>query len=136
MLSDMISNDVWTKSKTACLYRYNPNGQYFARVRFGGKLHRKKLGTDDYQLARRKLADFRRDLGRTDGRASNTSFGTALDKYARTFGGLSPSSQKDKRAVIGKLKATCERSSQATFQHGCRATAEIRAQATTILFSQ
>ena len=106
MLSDMISNDVWTKSKTACLYRYNPNGQYFARVRFGGKLHRKKLGTDDYQLARRKLADFRRDLGRTDGRASNTSFGTALDKYARTFGGLSPSSQKDKRAVIGKLKAT------------------------------
>src|SRR5436853_4191968 len=102
----MISNDQWTKSKTACLYRYNSNGQYFARVRFGGKLHRKKLGTDDYQLARRKLADFRRDLGRTDARASNTSFGAALDKYARTFGGLSPSSQKDKRAVIGKLKAT------------------------------
>jgi integrase len=102
----MISNDAWTKSKTACLYRYNPNGQYFARVRFGGKLHRKKLGTDDYQLARRKLADFRRDLGRTDARASNTSFGAALDKYARTIGGLSPSSQKDKRAIIGKLKST------------------------------
>jgi integrase len=105
MLSDMIPNDAWTKSKTACLYRYNSNGQYFARVRFGGKLHRKKLGTDDYQLARRKLADFRRDLGRTDARASNNSFGAALDKYARTFGGLSASSQKDKRAVIGKLKA-------------------------------
>ena len=52
----MISNDDWTKSKTACLYRYNPNSEYYARVRFGGKLHRKKLGTDDYQLARRKLA--------------------------------------------------------------------------------
>jgi integrase len=106
ILSDMISNDAWTKSKTACLYRYNPNGQYYARVRFGGKLHRKKLGTDDYQLARRKLADFRRDLGRTDARASNTSFGTALDKYARTIGGLSASSQKDKRAIIGKLRST------------------------------
>src|SRR5438046_2640116 len=66
MLSDMPSNAQWTKSKTACLYRYNPTSQYFARVRFGGKLHRKKLGTDDYQLARRKLAAFRRDLGHTD----------------------------------------------------------------------
>jgi integrase len=102
----VISNDQWTKSKTACLYRYNSTGQYFARVRFGGKLHRKKLGTDDYQLARRKLADFRRDLGRTDARASNTSFGAVLDKYARTIGGLSASSQKDKRAIIGKLRST------------------------------
>src|SRR6266567_2745404 len=75
MFSDMHSNAQWTKSKTACLYRYDPNGQYYARVRFGGRLHRKKLGTDDYQLARRKLADFRRDLGRTDARASNTSIG-------------------------------------------------------------
>src|SRR6266566_7984536 len=106
MFSDMQSDAQWTKSKTACLYRYNPTGQYFARVRFGGKLHRKKLGTDDYQLARRKLADFRRDLGRTDARASNTSFGAALDKYARTIGGLSASSQKDKRAIIGKLKSS------------------------------
>src|SRR5437762_12860483 len=106
MLSDMISNDVWTKSKTACLYRYNPNGEYYARVRFGGKLHRKKLGTDDYQLARRKLADFRRDLGRTDARSSNTSLGAVLDKYAGTIGGLSASSQKDKRAIIGKLKSS------------------------------
>jgi integrase len=106
MLSDMIPNDEWTKSKTACLYRYNPTAGYYARVRFGGKLHRKKLGTDDYQLARRKLADFRRDLGRTDARSSNTSFGAVLDKYARTIGGLSGSSQKDKRAIIGKLKST------------------------------
>lgn len=106
MLSDVTSNAQWTKSKTACLYRYNPNGEYYARVRFGGKLYRRKLGTSDYQLARRKLADFRRDLGRTDARAGNTGFGTALDKYARTIGGLSVSSQKDKRAIIGKLRST------------------------------
>jgi integrase len=102
----MISNDPWTKSKTACLYRYNSTRQYFARIRFGGKLYRKKLGTDDYQVARRKLADFRRDLGRTDARASNTSLGAALEKYARTIGGLSASSQKEKRAIIGKLRST------------------------------
>jgi len=102
----MISNDDWTKSKTACLYRYNPNSEYYARVRFGGKLHRKKLGTDDYQLARRKLADFRRDLGRTDASLGNTSLAEVLRKYERTIGGLSASSQKDKRAIIGKLKST------------------------------
>jgi integrase len=95
----------WTKS-AACLYRYNPTGQYFARVRFGGTLIRKKLGTDDFGLARRKLADFKRGLGRTDARAGNTSFGAVLDKYEQTIGGLSKSSQKDKRAIIGKLKAT------------------------------
>src|SRR5438876_11984633 len=100
----MISNDDWTKSKTACLNRYNPNGQYYARVRFGGKLHRKKLGTDDYPLARRKLADFRRDLGRTDATLGNTSLAEVLSKYERTIGGLSASSQKDKRTICSKLK--------------------------------
>jgi integrase len=102
----MISNAQWTKSKSACLYRYNPTGQYFARVRFGGKLHRKKLGTRDYQLARRKLADFRRDLGRTDASLGNTSLGAVLDTYARTIGGLSEKSQAEKRRVIDKLRAT------------------------------
>ena len=97
--------NTWTKS-AACLYRYNPTGQYFARVRFGGKLYRRALGTNDYQLARRKLSEFKNGLGRTDARAGNASFGAALDKYERTIGGLSPSSQKDKRAIIGKLKST------------------------------
>jgi len=106
MLSDMQSKALWTKSKTACLYRYNPTGQYYARVRFGGKLYRRVLGTQDYQLARRKLADFRRDLGRTDARAGNTSFGAMLDTYAGTVGKLSVSSQKEKRAIIAKLKST------------------------------
>jgi integrase len=95
----------WTKS-ASCLYRYNPSGQYFARVRFGRKLYRKKLGTTDHALAKRKLADFRRDLGRTDARAGNTSFGAVLDKYEQTIGKLSEKTRKDKRSIIGKLKAT------------------------------
>lgn len=106
LLSDMNSDAQWTKSKTACLYRYNPTRQYFARVRFGGKLHRKKLGANDYQLARRKLADFKRDLGRTDASLGNTSLTEVLTKYERTIGGLSVKSQTDKRAIIEKLKAT------------------------------
>jgi Site-specific recombinase XerD len=101
----MPSNNQWTKSGIG-LYRYNPSGQYHARVRIGGRLYRRTLGTDDYQLARRKLSDFKRDLGRTDARAGKTTFGAVLDKFAQTIGGLSASSQKDKRSIIAKLKST------------------------------
>ena len=68
----MHTDTQWTKSGIG-LYRYNPNGQYHARVRVGGRLYRRALGTGDYQLARRKLSDFKRDLGRTDARAGNVS---------------------------------------------------------------
>ena len=108
MLSDTIRHDRrndFTKSKTHGLYRYNPTGQYFARVRFRGKLHRKKLETDDYSLARRKLADFRRDLERTDATRGNASLAKVLDNYAATLAGA-PSTLKDKRAIVAKLKAT------------------------------
>jgi integrase len=104
MLSDMNKNDVWTKAKTACLYRYKPTGQYFARVRFGGKLHRKKLKATDYQVARRKLADFKRDLERTDARLSNTSLNEVLNKYERAIGALSPKTQRDRHSIIEKLR--------------------------------
>jgi integrase len=101
----MISNNPWTKSKGSGLYRYNPTGQYFARVRFHGKLYRKKLDTDDYDLAKRKLADFKRDLERTDATKGNTSFAKVLDDYAATLTGAD-STKEDKRVIIDKLKAT------------------------------
>ena len=48
MLPFMASNNLWTRIKREHgLYRYNPSGQYFARVRFHGKLYRRKLETDD-----------------------------------------------------------------------------------------
>ena len=100
----MIKNAQWTKAKTACLYRYKLTGQYFARVRFGGKLHRKKLGATDYQLARRKLANFKRDLERTDARLSNTSLNEVLKKYERAIDALSLKTQRDRRSVIEKIR--------------------------------
>jgi integrase len=96
--------DLWTKS-AACLYRYKTSGTYHARVRFGGKLHRQTLDTTDYQLARRRLAKFRKDLGSTNASLRNTSMGEVLDRYERTLNGLSVSSQKDKRAICAKIRA-------------------------------
>ena len=56
MLTFMTSKNLWTRIKREHgLYRYNPSGQYFARVRFKGKLYRRRLEFDDLEYARRKL---------------------------------------------------------------------------------
>jgi integrase len=100
----MRSNNIWTKIKRKPgLYRYNPSGQFFARVRKGGKLYRQKLGTDDLEYAKRKLDDFKRDLARTDHTKGKTSFGAVLDDYAATLKGA-PSTLRDKKATILTIK--------------------------------
>ena len=101
-----MKNDGWTKiKKQVGLYRYNPSGQYFARVRHAGKLYRRKLGTTDFELAKRKLADFNRDLDCTDHTKGNISFAAMLDAYDATLTG-SESTLWEKRHVIAKLKKT------------------------------
>ena len=106
MLTFMDSSNLWTRIKREHgLYRYNPSGQYFARVRFKGKLYRRRLVTDDLEYARRKLREFKNDLGRTDVTKGNTSFGAVLDDYAATLSGAESEVRK-KRALIEKIKAT------------------------------
>lgn len=102
----MKTNNVWTRVKREHgLYCYNPSGQYFARVRFRGKLYRRKLGTNDLDLAKRKLRDFRNDLERTDASKGNTSFARVLDDYAATLTGAK-ATLENKRDILEKLKAT------------------------------
>ena len=102
----MVSNNVWTRIKREHgLYRYNPSGQFFARVRFNGKLYRRKLDTDDLAQAKRKLRDFKNDLGRTDATKGNTSFAKVLDDYAATLTGAGKT-KRDKLAIVEKLKQT------------------------------
>jgi integrase len=97
-------SDIWTKIKRKPgLYRYDPSGQYFARVRKGGKLYRRKLGTRDLEYAKRKLDDFRRELDRTDHTKGATSFSAVLDKYEATLTGAA-STLRDKKATILTIK--------------------------------
>jgi integrase len=98
--------NAWTKIKREHgLYRYNPSGQFFARVRFQGKLYRKKLDTDDLTLAKRKLRGFKDDLERTDATKGNTSFASVLDDYVATLNGAK-TTLENKRAIVTKLKQT------------------------------
>jgi integrase len=99
-------NKLWEKvSRSIGLYRYVPSGRYFAHLRFKGKLHRRSLETTDIALAKRRLADYRRTLERTDPAQGNTSFAAVLDRYSATLIGA-PEAVEDKRAIIGKLKST------------------------------
>lgn len=101
-----MSSNTWTKIKREHgLYRYNPSGQFFARVRFHGKLYRKKLDTDDLALAKRKLRAFKDDLERTDATKGNTSFARVLDDYAATLTGPR-TTLENKRAIVTELKQT------------------------------
>lgn len=98
------SKSKWRKFREIGLRQYEPSRQFFAEIRVGGILNRKKLHTDNYDVARRKLRDYRNDLERTDATKGNKSFGAVLDDYANTFGHLA--SRKDKLAIIKKLKDT------------------------------
>jgi integrase len=99
-----MKNVIWKRSGVG-LYCYQPTGAYFARVRFGGKLYRRALATNDYTLARRKLAAYRHDLERTDASKGKTSFATVLDAYDATLTGAGSTLEK-KRAVLGQLRQT------------------------------
>jgi integrase len=103
----MHSSGIWTKKKRwpVGLVQYTRSGQYYARVRYQGKLYRQKLGTDDFEYAKRKLDEFKRDLGRTDHTKGATNFGQVLDDYAATLNGAESATQK-KHALIEKIKAT------------------------------
>jgi len=102
----MSLNNVWTRIKREHgLYRYNPSGQFFARVRFHGKLYRKKLNAGDLAVAKRKLREFKNDLERTDATKGNTSFAKVLHDYAATLTGAE-TTLENKRAIVAKLKET------------------------------
>ncbi len=63
-----------------CLYRYSSGGIYYAFVRHGRKLFRQSLETTDKAFAKRKLADFRRDIGRVSSSASHVELAALCDR--------------------------------------------------------
>lgn len=51
------SKSAWQKTKTQGLIRYTPKGTYYGYFKAGGKLFRKSLGTDVYEVARLHVGD-------------------------------------------------------------------------------
>jgi hypothetical protein len=84
------------------LYQYRPSGVYHARVRHGGKLYRESLKSKDLAFAKRKLADFKQRLERTDPRYSKIPFTAWLDIYAGTLKGA-PGAIAAKQRIITRI---------------------------------
>jgi integrase len=93
------------KTDVPCLYRYSSNGVYYALVKQKGKQRRASLETTDKAVAKRKLQDFQRDLGKVDASQGRMTLRELCDRYLATVGSLAPKSVKGKKAAVARLLA-------------------------------
>lgn len=99
------------KTKTAkfervgeCLYRYQANGNYYAKIRHEGKLIWKSLKTDDRSQAKRILADLRTKLSRIDHSAGKTTLENLCREYLSTLS-QSPKTLEGKEAIVTRISS-------------------------------
>jgi hypothetical protein len=88
-----------------CLYRNSSSGTYFALVKLKGKQFRQGLRTDNLSEARRRLAEFKRDLDRTDPQLNRTTMDAIVDLYLETVAGQAKGTVIKKRQIAGLMKA-------------------------------
>jgi integrase len=86
------------------LYQYAASGIYHARVRRGGKLYRESLKTNDLPFAKRKLAEFKQRLERTDSRYGKISLVEWLEKHYLPTLRNSPGALAAKKRIIQRIK--------------------------------
>ena len=89
-----------------CLYRYTTNGTYYARVQKDSKEFRRSLKTTDRAVAKRKLADFQREVGRTLPGANRMTVAQLCDAYLKTQQHLEAKTREGKDSVIRRIKDT------------------------------
>jgi integrase len=86
-----------------CLYRYS-NGVYYGRIRVEGKEIKRSLQTIDRELARRKLADFRREQRQIDRSAGKLTLEALCDRYLQTVQRQKPKTVERKTFIAGRIK--------------------------------
>ncbi len=87
-----------------CLYRYSPTGGYYARIKASGKEIRRSLETTDREIAKRKLADFKRDLARTDHTRGNISLSELTERWLETVRRQKPKTYDAKALLVRRIK--------------------------------
>jgi integrase len=106
MQSHSKTKPVWRKAskRITGLFIYVPSGTYFAYLSRRGKLYRESLGTKDLAFAKRKLAEFKRRLDRTEPKFGKISFVSWLkDFYVPTLRG-SESTLTGKHRIVERIK--------------------------------
>jgi integrase len=94
---------VFQKTEVPCLYRYSSNGVYYALVKHEGKQKRAFLETTDKAVAKRKLADFQRDLGKVNPSQGRVTLRELCDKYLLTVQNQAPATVYRKKHIVERL---------------------------------
>src|SRR5262249_15552962 len=87
-----------------CLYRYSPNGVYYARIKVDGKEIRQSLGTTDRKLANRTLAKLKQDQRQIDRSQGKLTLRELCDRWLKTIQGSKPKTLEQKAHVATKIK--------------------------------
>ena len=103
----------WERTNYSKLVRYAPSGTYFARIRSGGKLYRKSLGTAALSVARMRLADLESELltksKAAAARGGRMTLGQAMAFYLEEIDSnpkAKPSLKKYRHELIVMMKRT------------------------------
>ncbi len=94
---------VFQKTEVPCLYRYSSNGVYYALVKHEGKQKRASLETTDKAVAKRKLGDFQRDLGKVDPSQGRVTLRELCDRYLLTVQNQAPATIYRKKHIVQRL---------------------------------
>ena len=89
---------------TECLYRYRPNGKYYARFVANGKEVRRSLGTTDRILAKRKVLNLKQTAQSFDPAAERLTLAGLSDRYLATGQHLRPKTVSQKRYIVERIK--------------------------------
>lgn len=88
-----------------CLYRNSSSGTYYALVKVRGKQIKRSLRTEVLAEARRKLRDFKADIGRIDHSKSKNTLAHYADAYFASCQSRSPKALKNKKRVVDLIKS-------------------------------
>jgi integrase len=87
-----------------CLYRYSSNGVYYARIKTDGKEIRRSLHTTDGELARRNLADLKRQQRQIDRSRGKLTLRELCDQWLATIQDSKPKTLEQKSYIAGRIK--------------------------------
>jgi len=86
-----------------CLYRYS-NGVYYARFKADGKEIRRSLKTTDRDLARRSLADLKKQRQQIDGSQGKVTLRELTNRWLKTLQDSKPKTLEQKNYVAARIK--------------------------------
>jgi integrase len=88
-----------------CLYRYRPNGKYYARFTQNGNEIRRSLRTTDRDTAKRELGRLQREQTRTDPNAAKLTLAGLCERFRATIGHQAPVTVAQKNLICDRIRA-------------------------------